>query len=245
MPEQVKVNVVSYGGVKPGQVVVGNGADGERTSLFDPATDDNSPYLYYMRKGLTSFSAAMPALTDGSYMFTNCSSLTSFSAAMPELNKAEHMFQECRGLTEWTVDLPKLTSAYGMFDNCRGLTKWTGDLRNLKGGSYMFYVCTHLKTFEVGLPALEGGAAMFDGCVLDAGSVKSILQSIPNRAEAGLGIAVLHLGSKQNFYTDVDVSALLRTADMQEVGTPIPAGSSYKCVDANGNDKGWKITITN
>lgn len=245
MPEQDKVNVVSYGGVKPGQVVAGNGADGERTSLFDPATDTDGSSLYYMRKGLTSFSAAMPKLGKGQSMFQDCTSLRSFSAAVPELYNAEHMFKGCTSLSAWTAELPKLTSAFGMFDSCYSLTEWTVELEKLKDGGYMFYICGNLKTFAVGLPALTSGGSMFDSCILDAESVKRILQSIPNRAAAGLGIASLHIGRKTNFSTDGDVAALLRTADMQEVGTPIPAGSSYKCVDANGNDKGWKITISN
>ena len=185
MSEPVKVNVVSYGGVKPGQLVVGNGADGTKTTLFDAATS-----------------------TAGDYMFYGCTGLTSWDVALPNLTNGTSMFSSCTGLTSWTVELPELTNGDNMF-NYAGLNSWT-----------------------VELPKLTSGSSMFIGCALSAGSVKLLLNSIPDRAAAGLSVASLHIGSRASFKTDPDVKALLG-----ETGDEITA-KTYIC-------KGWNVTVQN
>lgn len=118
MPEPVKVNVVSYGGVKPGQLIVGNGADGTKTTLFDAATATNGANMFYYCTSLTSWNVALPNLTDGSGMFYCCTSLTSWNANLPNLTNGSYMFYRCSQLTSFSVALPNLTSGSNMFNGC-------------------------------------------------------------------------------------------------------------------------------
>ena len=67
---------------------------------------------------LTSFSVALPSLTDGSSMFRG-TSLTSFSVALPSLTNGFGMFQECYKLTSFSGDLSSLTDGRSMFDSAR------------------------------------------------------------------------------------------------------------------------------
>ena len=67
-------------------------------------------------------------LTDGTYMFSNCSNLTS-----------------------WTVDLPNLTNGEHMFYKCSALISFTGDLLNLENGEHLFQDCSNLSSCAVTL----------------------------------------------------------------------------------------------
>lgn len=228
MPEPVKVNVVSYGGVKPGQLIVGNGADGTKTTLFDAATATNGYYMFYRCTKLTSFSVALPNLTNGDSMFYNCTSLTSFTGDLSSLTDGDNMFNGCTGLTSWTVDLPNLTNGSYMFYSCTGLTSWNANLPNLTNGSSMFHRCTSLTSWNVALPNLTNGSSMFNSCNLDEASVLRILNSIPTWTS---GTHQLHLGKRTNYLNSTDIATLLSTT------TPIAAKTNYSY-------KGWTITIT-
>lgn len=186
MSESIKVNVVSYGGVKPGQMVVGNTKDGGKTTLFDAASATDGSYMFYRFAGLTSWNVDLPNLTNGSYMFYICTGLTSFDAALPSLTNGDYMFQSCDGLT----------------------------------------------SFSSALPSLRSGNAMFDHCILSAESVKLVLNSIPDRASAGLSVSKLHIGKRTNFKTDPDVKELLG-----ETGDEITA-KTYSF-------KGWDVIVQN
>lgn len=179
-------------------------------------------------------------------MFSGCSKLSSWTVALPNLENGSFMFEKCTGLTSWTVDLPSLTNGTSMFNGCSKLSSFSGDLSNLRGtstlnGGYkMFYNCTSLKTFNSPLPKLAYGQDMFYGCILNEDSILNILNSIPTHTS---GTHPLHLGKRTNYQTSVKVAAKLRTSTGGTVSTPIPAAANYRCVDDDGNDKGWTITI--
>lgn len=236
----------------------------------DASSITNGSYMFYGCDGLTSWNVAIPNLTNGSYMFNDCNGLTSWTVNLPNLTNGNSMFAKCTNLTSWTVNLPNLTNGYSMFNTCNGLTSWTVDLPNLTDGAYMFYYCkgltsfagdlsklagtsattggsnmfsgcAKLTSFNSTLPALAYAKSMFQNCILDAASVLRILNSIPTHSS---GTHELHLGKYTNYQTSVDVAAKLRTAGGGTVTTPIAAATNYRCVDENGNDKGWTITIT-
>lgn len=104
----------------------------------------------------------------------------------------------------------------------------------------MFYNCSKLTSFNSTLPALAYGQDMFYGCILDEASVLRILNSIPTYTS---GTYKLHLGKRTNYQTSDKVAAKLRTSTGGTVSTPIPAATNYRCVDDDGNDKGWTITV--
>ena len=212
MPEPVKVNVVSYGGVKPGQVVVGNGADGERTFLFNPDTDTvATEYLFRDLNLPTEWTADLPNLTKGKYMFHSCKGLKSFAASLHSMTSAQSMFRECTALESFRADLGSLTTGgtmfvncsklasfesdlsgmttgYEMFYGCSSLTSFESDLRSLTEGSEMFKNCTKLASFRAGpqgLKSLTNGRQMFIGCKLDSASVQHILETINPDVSAG------------------------------------------------------------
>ena len=218
--------------IKPGQVVVGNTKEGEKTIIFDAATATNGSYMFYNLSSLTSWNVNMPNLKNGYAMFQSCTGLTSWTVDLPNLTSGTYMFFGCYGLTSWTVDLTNLTNGNFMFNNCLNLTSWTADLPNLTNGNNMFYGCRSLTSCNVELPNLTNGSGMFDGCNLSAKSVKQILNSIPDRASAGLSVAKLTIGKRTNFKTDPDVKEFLG-----ETGAEITAKTySYK---------GWDVIVQN
>ena len=254
MPEPVKVNVVSYGGVKPGLLVVGNGADGTKTTLFDAATATNGSYMFYQRSSLTSWNVNLPKLENGTDMFNSCARLASWNVDLPKLENGNQMFNGCAALTSWNVTLPELTNGNRMFYYCIYLASWNGalpklengtdmfgntslaswnvDLPNLTNGRNMFRNCARLASWNVALPNLTNGTDMFDGCSLMAESVTLILNSIPDRSAAGLAVATLTIGKRTNFKTDPDVKELLG-----ETGAEITA-KTYSF-------KGWNVIVQN
>lgn len=232
MSDPVKVNVVSYGGVKPGLVVVGNTKGGEKTIIFDAATSTDGSNMFNGRAALTSWNVELPNLTNGTNMFSSCTGLTSWTTDLPNLTNGTYMFFDCRSLTPWTADLPNLTNGSFMFFRCRSLTSWTADLPNLTNGNNMFSGCTALTSWTVELPSLTNGGGMFTDCNLEAESVKLILNSIPDRASAGLSVAQLAIGKRTNFKTDHDVKELLG-----ETGAEITA-KTYSF-------KGWDVIVQN
>lgn len=229
MPEPVKVNVVSYGGVKPGQLIVGNTKEGEKTTLFDAATDVDGTYAFYGKGTLTSWDVALPNLTDGTHMFFR-TGLTSLDIDLPNLTNGTNMFNGSR-LSSWDIDLPNLTDGTNMFYTCSSLTSFSSTLPNLTNGNGMF-AYSRLTSFSSTLPNLTNGTNMFTDCKLSAESVKQILNSIPDRASAGLSVAKLAIGKRTNFMTDPDVKELLG-----ETGAEITA-KTYSF-------KGWDVTVQN
>ena len=215
--------------------IVGDGADG--------STLTDGSYMFYYCANLTSWTAELPNLTNGSFMFSWCTNLTSFDATLPKLEDGNSMFYYCRKLTSWTVDLPYLTNSIDMFYGCSGLTTWTADLPNLENANYMFSSCDKLTSFNAGtegLKSLTSGSNMFKNCILDEASVLHILNTIPTYTS---GTHQLHLGKYANYQTSDKVAAKLRTSTGGTVSTPIPAATNYRCVDDDGNDKGWTITV--
>lgn len=200
----------------------------------------NASYMFYRCSGLTSWTADLPNLTNGTYMFYYCSKLSSWTVDLPNLTIGAYMFYECPKLSSWTVDLPNLTDGSYMFYYCTGLTSWTVDLPNLTNGDSMFYNCPNLGSWTVDLPNLTTGNSMFYNCILDEASVLHILNSIPSYTS---GTHKLHLGKYTNYKTSDKVAAKLRTSTGGTVLTPISAGTNYRCVDDNGNDKGWTIHV--
>lgn len=173
-------------------------------------------------------------------MFYACSSLTSFSGDLTNLTNGSYMFYQCTKLPSWTADLPSLTTGPGMFKSCSKLASFSGELPKLKNGDSMFYNCTSLISFNSTLPAMTSATDMFYGCILNEDSILNILNSIPTYTS---GTRRLNLGKRTNYQTSDKVAAKLRTSTGGTVSTPIPAATNYRCVDDNGNDKGWTITV--
>ena len=185
MSEPVKVNVVSYGGVKPGLVVVGNSRNGGRNTLFDAATVTNGALYFQNQVNLTSWDVDLPVLEDANQMFADCSNLTSFNA-----------------------DLPKLTGANAMFSPCASLTSFSANLPELENGSFMFQGCARLTSFNADLPKLNTGRDMFNSCALNEDSVLRVLNSISTYTE---GTHSLNIGKRTNFKDSATIAALLGT----------------------------------
>lgn len=129
MPEPVKVNVVSYGGARPGQVVA-SGADGRRAVWFDASSPSTSikygRRLFYGRTDLTSWNYPLDELTDGESMF-NGARLTSFKGSLPKLTNGNSMFWTCVYLEHVEIEpqgngepgLAALTNGESMFGFCQ------------------------------------------------------------------------------------------------------------------------------
>lgn len=257
MSEPVKVNVVSYGGVKPGQVVAGNTADGGKAVVFDARTSTKAQYLFYYRGNslaewdidmpmlengqnmfyycskLVSFESDTRSLEDGGNMFGYCTSLREFSANLGNMTKGGGMFVSCTSMESWNIDMPKLEDGLAMFASCRTLNSFGADLHSLKTSNRMFENCPLFTSFnagELGLKSLSSGTDMFIGCKLDPGSAKHVLETIPTYTT---GTHALHLGKNTNFKSDTEVAALLGP----DTPIPIPA-QTYQV-------RGWTVTVTN
>lgn len=119
-------------------------------------------------------------VTDGTYMFYNCTNLTSFDGDLSSLTIGSYMFYYCTNLTSFTGDMPALTNGTDMFYWCNNLTSFKGKLTALTNGVYMFSNCSNLTSFESDLSALTSGSNMFSKCKLDLASVNRIATSIPS-----------------------------------------------------------------
>lgn len=221
-----KVNVISYR-KRNGMYMEGTALKGQLVNHYEATS--------------VGIGADGSFIIHGSFMFYNCQKLTSWSVDLPEMLYANNMFSTCSALTSFSGDLPKLKSGISMFYNCGFMKSWTVDLPELTNGRDMFNLCYTLTSFSTDLPSLTDGYRMFQSCKLDATSVLRILDSIPTHSS---GTHELHLGKYTNYQTSDAVAAKLRTAGGGTVTTPIPAATDYRCVDDNGNDKGWTITIT-
>lgn len=128
----------------------------------------------------------------------------------PKLTRLQGNFYKCEELKEVTLDISNLVRCEGEFEGCfklsdvnlRGITSYYkegvkvilgkddydivyGDIKNigiphLIYGEKMFQGCSSLTSFNYPLPSLLFGQNMFSGCRLDAESVCTILNSLPN-----------------------------------------------------------------
>lgn len=162
MPEPVKVNVVSYGGVKPGQVVAGNTADGGKVVVFDASTSTSVDYLFSYCNRIAKWDIDMPMLKSAHYMF-NYSSLREFKAALPRLDNGSGMFFHCE-LASFESDIPLLDNGSDMFAYCTSLREFSTNLGNLTKGNAMFVMCSSMESWNIDMPNLVNGTAMFTTC---------------------------------------------------------------------------------
>lgn len=128
--------------------------------------------------GLPSFTTDLPSLTNGGYMFYECSNLTSFNADLHSLVDCSFMFYKCTGLKIFSSDLSRLTDCFNMFSYCENLTSFTTDLPSLVSGNNMFWDCKNLTTFSSKLGSLKSANAMFSGCKLNETSLRNIADNI-------------------------------------------------------------------
>jgi hypothetical protein len=122
----------------------------------------NGSYMFYNTK-LESFDSDLSSLTDGSYMFMYCSNLESFDSDLSSLTDGSYMFNTTN-LTSFSSDLSSLTNGSSMFSNCSNLTSFSSDLSSLTNGSSMFSNCSNLTSFSSDLSNLTNGKWMFFGC---------------------------------------------------------------------------------
>lgn len=188
MPEPVKVNVVSYGGVKPGQLIVGNGADGAKTTLFDAAT-----------------------ATDGISRFYNCAGLTEWNVDLPNLTNGSNMFERA-GIKTAKIDAPRLTVGTSMFDatsvgvkNCEKITITGAKIGNARR---MFAYQSKLSELDMSFSYLSDGYDMFWDCNLPEPLVYKILTEIPTVTNS----PTLSLGHRDNFSDSTRIAELLNTS---------------------------------
>ena len=150
----------------------------EFSSDLPSLTDGN--YMFY-QCSITSFSSDLSKLTTGESMFWYCKNLTSFSSDLSSLTDGDNMFNNCDNLTTFTSDLSSLTNGYSMFFGCDKLSSFSSDLSKLENGRHMFLYCTNLESFTSDLSSLTNGEYMFNDCKLDAPSVANIIHFIPQR----------------------------------------------------------------
>lgn len=173
MPEPVKVNVVSYGGVKPGNVVVGNTKDGEKTTIFDAATATDGTSMFYGRTNLTSWDVDLPNLTDANNMFSNCSNLRSFRGALPALKKANAMFAYVQNCDLRTVAFPAVQDAGGMFKDSSCLLDDTETFATVTNASVMFFRSSTLPPSAITLENATNVTQVFD-------NMNIVVRNLPN-----------------------------------------------------------------
>lgn len=233
MSEPVKVNVVSYGGVKPGQMVIGNTKAGGRFVWFDAATVTSAESTFAFNRSFTAWDVELPVLRQAKYMFRG-SGIAEWHIDLPALKNAEAMFDSAN-ITVFNGRLPNIESTYYMF-TYSSLREFACAELGTQGaglnGNSMFLGCSNLNRFDADLSMLNTGSSMFKYCSLDINSARRVLDTIPDRAAAGLAVAELNLGKRTKFMTDPDVMALLG-----ETGTEITA-KTYSC-------KGWNVVVEN
>lgn len=114
-------------------------------------------------------------------MFQGCSKLSTLSNLdFSKLVTAYYMFSGCSSLTSFSTPLPKVTTANNMFQGCSSLTSFDSNLQSLTNARYMFSGCSNLESFSAPLTSLVRNAyGMFSGCKLNAASVQSIAENLP------------------------------------------------------------------
>ena len=136
---------------------------------------------FLLTYNLTKATGKLDNLTDGAY-FCDSLPITSWNINLPALTNGSHMFQNCSTLMNFTSDLSTLTNGSLMFELCASLTSFTGGLPVLTNGHGMFSHCTSLTSFSGALPKMTNGAYMFDKCKLNLASVQNIADTINDLA---------------------------------------------------------------
>ena len=145
-----------------------------------------------------------------SYNFRYIKAFRKIDFRFPKLTRLQSNFYKCEELKEVTLDISNLVRCEGEFEGCfkltdvklRGITSYYkegdkvilgkddyetiyGNIENigiphLIYGEKMFQGCSSLTSFNYPLPSLLFGQNMFSGCKLDAESVCTILNSLPD-----------------------------------------------------------------
>lgn len=124
---------------------------------------------------LTQWNIDLPALTDGTAMFNECTSLESFSGSLNNLEIGGGYYQEyyyypdagmfySTKITTWNIPLPKLQDATGMFRGSSLHTFNVSELPALVDGSYMFSDTDFTELPSISMPNLEYAEGMFQNC---------------------------------------------------------------------------------
>lgn len=139
--------------------------DIDENGVWTESLDDltNGHYMFYNCSKLTSFTSDLPSLTNGNQMFARCTNLISFNSDVSSLQDGYHMFQQCSNLTSFTSDLSSLMNGTVMFGDC-SFTTFTSDLSSLTDGYGMFVSCGNLTSFSANLSSLTDGRMMFYYC---------------------------------------------------------------------------------
>ena len=149
------------------------------TFVSDLSSLTNGYFMFRDCTNLTTFTSDLNSLTNGYGMFYYCTNLTSFvSDDMSSLTDSRYMFQSCSNLTTFTSDLSSLTDGSWMFLSCSNLTTFTSDLSSLTNGNGAFSYCSNLTTFTSDLSSLTNGSSMFYNCKLDTISIQNIAETI-------------------------------------------------------------------
>ena len=136
------------------------------------------------------WSEGLGDLTDGTYMFNNCTALISFYSDLSSLTNGDNMFNYCRALTSFNSDLSSLTNGTDMFNWCSKLASFSSDLSSLTNAMGMFAYCYSLKSFSSDLSSLTNGAGMFTNCKLDTVSVQHIADTINTVSSGNITIFI-------------------------------------------------------
>ena len=188
----------------------------------------NGHSMFYNCENLSSFTHDMNSLTHGQLMFYNCTSLSTFTSDMNALLHCDNMFYNCSSLTTVESDMKSLKDGTNLFYYCYNLAAFGGELSSLTNGSYMFSYnnlstfnetlssltngrgmfsdCFNLSSFASNLSSLTDGNYMFYGCVLDAASVKNIINTIKTLSSSQTGIIDLGIGCETSI-TDKNLFA--------------------------------------
>ena len=145
----------------------------------EPLLDlSNGWYMFDNCTTLTTINSNLPNLRSGDWMFRKCSALTSFSSDLINIEYANDMFFSCENLTSFNSDLSSLRIGHNMFFGCNILTEFNcNNLSRLEDGRSMFAFCENLTSFNYDLPNLTSGEKMFQGCT-NLTSFKSDLSSL-------------------------------------------------------------------
>ena len=176
---------------------------GDLSSLVDGSYMFNNTLLESFYGDSSGSPVNLSSLTNGFYMFCDCTKLTSFNSDLRSLTNGDTMFKGCENLTSFNSDLRSLTNGDTMFDST-SLTSFSSDLSNLVNGDGMFISAaltsfnsdlssltngdtmfrgTPLTSFSGDLSSLTDGSSMFYNCKLTPQSVMYIVESIRNITE--------------------------------------------------------------
>lgn len=224
MHEPIKVNVVSYGGVKPGTVVLCND-DGGKEVILDTATATSINYICQYRR-IKHVDLTCPNATSAQFAFNYAVDTQTARLILPKVTSATDMFSHGSTLTELHVEMPKYTGNSNAFIEQSKLKKLTGDLSGVVSDTYLFLDCP-IEELDAKLTSLSNlGASAMNACRLNEASAIRLLTQIPSYTS---GTHNLPIGHSTNFKNSSAVAELLGTV------APIAAGS-YSM-------RGWTVTV--